>query len=725
MLADDVVRDPKDDELDRLGFAKALAHAILTMDVESPFVFSIEGDWGTGKSTVLEFVRYYLSHRSEIGPKVPLEVDPIVVEFSPWWFSRGEDLLRQFLVQVSLRLRRDRRIASKLSDLPNLLDTMAVMLSSGSAVMPYGLKASFLVKVMAAVARWITRTRDIASVRTEIERTLRDQNSRIVIFLDDVDRLQPQELLQVFQVVKAVASLSRLIYVLSFDRRVITESLNKAGIPDADQYLQKIVQSVWSLPSPDALGIARLTEGVVKQLVEETPNDLWQGDRWQELYLSGLRDLMRTPRDVKRVANALRPCYPPVKSEVNAVDFIGFHALRVLVPNAYTFIVSNRGWLTNSEIEFFRNDDDERKAYNLAIDAMLETLSGWQKEPVSKMLEAMFPICDRRNRRRSFSGDSQARWRRECRICSPDRFDFYDRLGIPASAISSAELSRILRPPSVEAFRTDLERLAAERAFDGSTKLKKFLEYAVGAATKTLSSQERHGLLERIFAVADGFISKLDPPSLPFFSYDWQFAYLINAIIGLLPKGDERLVSVRNAWSNGTAVSLMVRCFVLWEDGQKRYEAGDVTALTYFDDRELSALKTVLLSRIKDLAKVGSLAQTPLLDFVLHFWDEHEVGAGTQWASIVARTDEGLADLAVGTLCPCSPMVRDPVYRSKPALLERWAGVGTDEAVGRCENILTSQPAWLSKVHMVARGAFIDEVRNPRDEFGLPVRAVD
>ena len=41
MLADDVVRDPKDDELDRSGFASTLGHAILTMDIDSPFVFSI------------------------------------------------------------------------------------------------------------------------------------------------------------------------------------------------------------------------------------------------------------------------------------------------------------------------------------------------------------------------------------------------------------------------------------------------------------------------------------------------------------------------------------------------------------------------------------------------------------------------------------------------------------------------------------------------------------
>src|SRR5262249_3142733 len=159
-------------------------------------------------------------------------------------------------------------------------------------------------------------------------------------------------------------------------------------------------------------------------------------------------------------------------------------------------------------------ENDEVRNRTQRIDALINSLPAEQRHPVLKMLETMFPIVERPARRSSFSDGSYTRWRQECRICSPDRFDFYDRLSIPSGAISSADLTRILRSSTTEALRNDLQRLIAEQAYDGSTKLKKFLEYAPGAVA-ALSMEERQSLLKSIFRVADEFISKLEPPSLP------------------------------------------------------------------------------------------------------------------------------------------------------------------------------------------------------------------
>jgi predicted KAP-like P-loop ATPase len=721
MFGDDVIRDPKDDELDRSGFAKALAHAILTMDVDSPFVFSIEGEWGTGKSTVLEFIKYYFQHRAEIGPKVPLERDPIIVELSPWWFSGSEDLLRQFIGEISLQLRSEKRVKDKLARLPDLLDNLDAALTPSALIIPHGAQAKILVKAAVRLIRWCARTKDVASVRKEIERTLRDQTDRIVVILDDLDRLQPQELLQVFQVVKAIANLPKLIWVLSFHREAVTKGLTEARVHDPDQYIEKIVQSVWTLPAPDRLGVSKLTGKVIDQLLAETPPELWQNDRWISLYFDGLRDLIRTPRDVKRLANALRPCYPPVKSEVNLVDFVGFHALRVLVPSAYAFVVVNRGWLTNSELHFFRDEDEERHDQNRRIDAMLGSLPIWQRSPVAKMLEAMFPMFDRRAKRSGLSGGSWARWQRECRICSADRFDFYDRLSIPAGAISIAELNRLLKPTSVAGFRLDLRNLHEEQAYDGETKLKKFLEYANGSVSGTLGPTEIQALLTHLFHVADEFISKLEPPSLPFCSCEWQFARLVDAIIGLLPKGEERLSAIARAWIDAPAISLMIQCYSLWNERLTNYEGGNLATTTYFSRQELTALSGDLLHRIGSAAAEGVLARTPLLHLVLGYWDGQRGGAGSYFAFRVSSDEQGFADLAVGALCPRPPLATKAIYRSEAQLLQQWTKASREELIERCETILATRPGWLSEIQETALRAFVTEVRTPRDQWGFPI----
>jgi predicted KAP-like P-loop ATPase len=203
MVADDVIRDPKLDELDRSSFAKSLAHSIRTMNVDSTLMFSIEGEWGSGEYSVLEFTKYYLKKREETGQRVPLQADPSIVELSPWWFSGSEDLLRQFITEISPQLRGDKRKLDKLRNLPDLLGRRVAVLVANSGVIPHNAKTALGVKVVGPVIRWLAPRKDVASLRRKIEKTLQGQTDRIVVFLDDPDRLQPQELLQVFRVVRA------------------------------------------------------------------------------------------------------------------------------------------------------------------------------------------------------------------------------------------------------------------------------------------------------------------------------------------------------------------------------------------------------------------------------------------------------------------------------------------------------------------------------------------
>ncbi|MEX2303715.1 MAG: P-loop NTPase fold protein [Bryobacterales bacterium] len=722
MHPDDALSDPKKDELDRSGFAKALAHSILTMDVNSPFVFSIEGEWGSGKSTILAFTKYYLTHRNEINSQVPLEVDPIIVEFSPWWFSGSDDLLRQFIREISLQLRANKKVLEKLKSLPSLLDNLGAALSSSFLPAPEPTQMALLASALRKVLSWLLRDRDVASLRHEIEKVLKRQPNRIVVFLDDLDRLHPEELLQVFQCVKAIASLPRLIYVLGFDQEAVQKMLTKVGIHNPHQYLEKIMQSVWSLPAPDQLGIARMTEKAIEELVDTSPK-VWQQDRWQSLYRDGLEHLIRTPRDVKRMANALRAAYPPVRSEVNPVDFVGFHTLRVLVPAAYSFIRSNRSWLTRANFRFlFRDENDELKDRINVINQFLSSLRDGDRGPVAKMIETMFPMFNTQNKKSRFDG-LEVVWRQEARICSVDRFDFYERLAIPVGAISSAELGRILRSPFPQGLLEDLQHLATATSHDGDVKLRKFLEYSRGSISTYLSKEERQRLLINVFQVSDQLISKTESYYVPFFSTDWEFAWLVTAIIDLLPKGTERVSALVEAWRGGDSVSLMTRCYYLWFENLEKYEAGSYVSNVPFNREEIEHVKDVLLQRVKFFAKSGLLVKTPFLGFVLHFWDEQDDGGGSRYAADVSQSDEGFCWLAVGAMRDRPPSSTSTQYRSDVAALTRWTGMGGQELSERCARLLDEKAEWLQEIHRIALQACIDEVQNPRDAWGRPKKA--
>src|SRR5947208_950089 len=93
LSADRPVSDPKDDRLGYAPFSKQLALSIRKMLPDDGLVIAIYGPWGTGKTTVLSFVKHYLQQN-------PQSEQPIIAHFNPWWFSGQEDLTRRFFDQL-------------------------------------------------------------------------------------------------------------------------------------------------------------------------------------------------------------------------------------------------------------------------------------------------------------------------------------------------------------------------------------------------------------------------------------------------------------------------------------------------------------------------------------------------------------------------------------------------------------------------------------------------
>lgn len=235
LKSDNALQSPSEDKLGYNDFAKHLAQTLQRQTPEHEFVIGIYGEWGSGKSTVLNFLDYYLEEETDNSI--------IVLRFNPWWFSGQHDLLEKFLLELRDGLGQD-----QFDDVRENLSNYARKISS----IPIGTLLGYPVidKILSDVPGTIEPDlTDINTLKEKIDDGLQESENQIVVLIDDIDRLSSEEIQHIFRLVKSVADFPNITYVLAFDQGVVVPALKEEGLK-GNEYLEKIVQLPIHLPTP-------------------------------------------------------------------------------------------------------------------------------------------------------------------------------------------------------------------------------------------------------------------------------------------------------------------------------------------------------------------------------------------------------------------------------------------------------------------------------------------
>ena len=375
LSSDKPLANPEHDRLAYSPFAKRLAESLLAMAPPDGFVVALNGSWGSGKTTVVNFVVHYLEDRPE-------DEQPIIVHFNPWWFSGRENLIRAFFDQLQAAL--TGRLRSGWCQTRRHLAQFAGLVSE--APIPYASTGKVLKRVIEP------KQPDTNALKQSIAATLQKQDKRIVIVIDDIDRLTPEEIRQLFRVIKAVADFPNVLYLLSFDRDMVARSLTEKQDLPGDAYLEKIVQVPVDLPLPDRTSLQNMLFEWLTPVLQGTPDELFDQYYWRDVYLGGIDHFITTPRDVVRLVNAFRMTYshPEVSGEVNAVDFIGLETLRVFHPAVYDRIRRNREQFEGGDKSLEETDIESLRQFHEEWLDELE-FSGETREQLKRLLVLLYP----------------------------------------------------------------------------------------------------------------------------------------------------------------------------------------------------------------------------------------------------------------------------------------------------------------------------------------------
>ena len=305
------------DRLRRDALIKEVGEAIATC--KPPQVFGVHGDWGLGKTSFLHQVRWYLTgdNPQALDTKnAPRKSDHRKriesVWFDAWRYHAEAVPVVALLQEMRAQLSQGDSTALVVKRLGKVA-LRGTLLSLDEITKKIGFQYA---KFQQASQQWdaenLAATLPSDSLRENLQETIRlllpetddeisDSASRLVVFVDDLDRCEPEAAYRLLEGLKVYLTLDNCVFVLGLNQKAVEGAIanrlaggltNESARNDAQaraaSYLEKICQNVWHLPIVDAPG------KLLCELVADT------GDVLSKHHVVWLREVV-----------GQRPCLPP------------------------------------------------------------------------------------------------------------------------------------------------------------------------------------------------------------------------------------------------------------------------------------------------------------------------------------------------------------------------------------------------------------------------------
>lgn len=502
-IYDKPIETEEDDFLGRKRFSQHLGKALLDWKENESLVIAIYGEWGSGKSSVINLA-------NENIKKSLHENKPTIIEFNPWIFSEENNLGYHFFNEIAKELEikndtgKDKRIAKKLKFYASLLslapeENLFAGLSSKILLILglVGISSSQIMNWLNIPNKWIQNglliggfflmllelfkgyltklakffemkadyySKSVSEVKKEIKKELLERQRKLVVVIDDIDRLNKSEIRQIFRLIRVNADFPNTIYLLAFDRKIIEKNLEEQVGVSGKDYLNKIVQVNFDVPfaKPSKIStfLFKELDRILSVLPESAQNFFSNDDPyWANIYHSGFKIFFKNIRDVKRFASSLEfnisQMFQDKVMEVNPIDFIAIEAIRVFAPDFYIFMRDKKELFTSTDRDDSGSRDKNPRKEEL--ESALNNLKNEIKESVLELIKRLFPQIDGifQYGYSSHGHDWQSSWSNNLRVCATKNYDSYFTLipGGDEEELSQFEIEEILdKTKSVEEF---------------------------------------------------------------------------------------------------------------------------------------------------------------------------------------------------------------------------------------------------------------------------------
>lgn len=354
---DEPIGKTKIDELGYTTYAELLASKVGSSHFTKSFAIGINGKWGLGKTSFIDLLKRKLSND-----------DIIEINFNPWNSNSPKAIIQDFFETVQEAIR---PYHSSLSRLLISYSNKLVSLNDNTVTQTIQTSVSAL-----------TGFDSLNSLFEDINGALSKIDKKIIVYIDDLDRLDKDEIVEVIRLIRNTANFHNTFFVVAYDRNYVVNALKSHNPYKQEEFLEKIFQIEVSLPyfKKDVFRYK-----LAEKLKQKFPNGFHKIID-EEIIGSPsvvpvfLNEWLESMRDVTRLANALVLNLSKLKGEVVFNDFLRLELLRVKYPSVYELLFKK----TDTYLEAFGNSGKEYHYQLKSID----------KQEKDSLKDTIFKNCD-------------------------------------------------------------------------------------------------------------------------------------------------------------------------------------------------------------------------------------------------------------------------------------------------------------------------------------------
>ncbi|MBS1549554.1 MAG: AAA family ATPase [Bacteroidetes bacterium] len=316
---DSPIENNEDDELDGL-FSKTVVkirNIIENNNFKTSYTIGINGEWGSGKSSILSMLKKRLRNHS----------DKIIVDFNPWMGFDKKVLVKDFFNSLSESLT-ENNISNEVSEYTDELINAT--------------DNSFL----KAVKNIFYKEKSLETLFDKINEKIKQLNKKIIVIVDDIDRLDNEEIFQLLKLIRNTANFNNTYFIMAYDREYVVKSISGINEYSSIEYLDKIINTELTLPYYDKSILKevfriKLINKIGEKYIDKINYSLDEGMNSSNIFendensSNDFIDWVDNIRQIKKLVNSICINFNEFFNEINFTDLIYIELLKLKYPYLY------------------------------------------------------------------------------------------------------------------------------------------------------------------------------------------------------------------------------------------------------------------------------------------------------------------------------------------------------------------------------------------------------